>query len=92
MEHSDVCTRVKRFIGAEILQGHDVGLENHTPLLEWGIINSFETIRLKNFIRDEFGVALPNAEVTGQNLKTIDAIGHLVLKHHAKSQQSPLTS
>jgi acyl carrier protein len=63
----------------ELLDDKDVeGFGTTTPLLEWGLINSIETARLIAFIREEFGVRVPPAEMVSRNFQDLERIADLV--------------
>ncbi|MFY1625627.1 acyl carrier protein [Micromonospora sp. WMMD723] len=53
-------------------------LSSDTPLLEWGVLNSLNLVRLLAYIRDGFGVAVPPALITGQHFRNLRAIADLV--------------
>ena len=55
-------------------------LERKTPLLEWGVIDSYALTDVLAFIEDEFEVAVPAEEVTPENLRDLDSIAALVAR------------
>ncbi|MEM7125453.1 MAG: acyl carrier protein [Chloroflexota bacterium] len=79
MQLDDVCKQLHNYISEEILEGKSIGLENNTPLLEWGIINSLEIVRLSNFVKESLGVAIPNEMMTAETMQNITSIGTLIL-------------
>jgi acyl carrier protein len=80
MSNSTISDSLRMYIADEILDGQDIELENSTPLLEWGILNSMEITRLVNFIEKEFGIEIPGDKIVIENLKDIDAITKLILE------------
>jgi len=64
---------LKQFVGRELLDGRDQGLDEHTPLLQWGVIDSLSVAELVSFTRERFEIEVPQSEVTPQNLKDLDA-------------------
>ncbi len=80
MKQSEVMASLKGYISREILDGKDIGLDDSTPLLEWGIINSMEIARLVSFIQDRFGVEVPSDKITIEYFKDLTAITNLVLE------------
>eukprot|EP00166_Cyanidium_caldarium_P005965 ctg_7643.g788 len=38
----------------------DDELNDQTPLLEWGVLNSMNIVKLMVYIRDEMGVSIPS--------------------------------
>ncbi|MFI9504544.1 phosphopantetheine-binding protein [Nocardia sp. NPDC052566] len=49
-----------------------------TPLIELGILNSLNMIKLLGFIRDDIGVAVPAREINVKNFKDVRSITALV--------------
>ncbi len=68
---TQILSSLKNYIANEILDGEDLGLAGDTPLLELGVLNSIEIVRLVAFIDEQFGVKL---EVRSDNFKTLDVI------------------
>ena len=79
MQLNQICEQLETYIALEVLEGKSIGLDNKSPLLEWGIINSLEIVRLSNFIKDNFDVTIPYEMMTAENLQDIDSIGRLIL-------------
>jgi acyl carrier protein len=80
MQRSEVINQLKHYISTQVLDGKDIGLDEATPLLEWGIINSIEIVRLLSFIEKQFGVAVPLAKMTADNFTSLGAIAGFVLE------------
>ena len=63
---AEISARLIAFIRERFLDGDAAGeLDETSPLLEWGIINSLNTVILLSFISEEFG--------TPYSLENIDA-------------------
>ena len=76
-----ITERITTFIREDILGGdQDQELQATTPLLEWGIINSFNTFRLVSFIREQLGVVVPVIEINPANFGTIAGITAMVAR------------
>ena len=80
MNQSEVIERLKEFISSEVLDGKDIGLDESTPLLEWGIINSMEIARLVTFIQDQFHVELPDEKILPEHFINLSALSALVVE------------
>lgn len=78
MDHSAIAANLKTYIANEILDGKDIGLEDSTPLLEWGVLNSMEIARMVSFIQDRFEVAVPDDRIVIDNFKDVESIANLV--------------
>lgn len=76
----DVQTALLRYIAVQVLDGKDIGLDTTTPLLEWGVINSLEIVKLISFIRTQFGVSVPSSKVTAEYFQNLGALTSLVVQ------------
>lgn len=75
MSTPDVATEIKNYIAEEILDGEDVDdLDESTPLLELGILNSMELMSMVAHIQSTFGVEVPTEAIVPTNFKDIAAI------------------
>jgi acyl carrier protein len=64
---------LKGFVVSEFLDGRDTGLDEHTPLLAWGVLDSLSVNVLVSFTSERFGLDVPPSEVTPDNLKNLDS-------------------
>ena len=80
MQRATIIERLQRYIAQDILAGKDIGLNETTPLLEWGIINSLQMIKLMNFIDQEFTVDIPPDKLMAEYFTTISSIASLVME------------
>jgi acyl carrier protein len=85
MQRADVLEELTAFIANDVLDGRDVGLDSQTPLLEWGVINSLEVMRLLTFIRTRFNVAIPPQMVVPEHFQDLDSLSDLVMDLAAES-------
>jgi acyl carrier protein len=68
---------IRDYIVVNHLDGQS-DLEAKTPLLEWGVIDSFALTDVLAFIEDEFDVAVPAEEITPENLRDLESIAGLL--------------
>jgi acyl carrier protein len=78
--HEEMLSELKQFVGEELLEGRDAGLDEHTPLLEWGVVDSLSVAELVSFTRERFGIDVPQSEVTPDNLKDLEAYTGLLVR------------
>jgi acyl carrier protein len=78
MTREEILQALKEHIAQHILNGEDVGLDGQTPLLEWGILNSIEIMRLLSFIAERFHVNISPGKLTANNFNTLDSITGVV--------------
>jgi acyl carrier protein/D-alanine--poly(phosphoribitol) ligase subunit 2 len=65
-------------------EADDMTLDEHTPLISSGIVDSFSMVSLKRFLEKKYGVKLPDEEATPQAFDTVTTIIELVNRHMAK--------
>jgi clorobiocin biosynthesis protein CloN5 len=67
------------YIRTQFLDGDATSeLTDETPLLEWGVLDSFKTARLLGFIQDELGAPIPPAQIYAGNFHDIRSIAAMV--------------
>jgi len=82
MTRAEIARRITNFIREAFLDGDPLGeLNEKTPLLEWGVLNSINIVHLISFIRTEFHVVVPPLKINAQNLKDIQSISALVAEN-----------
>ncbi len=79
MPKEEIMEHLKTYFAKEVLGNKDIGLDEHTPLLEWGIINSLEIVRLLSFIQKQFSVEIPNDKLVADYFTDISAIADMIL-------------
>ncbi|HEY7414062.1 MAG TPA: acyl carrier protein [Ktedonobacteraceae bacterium] len=80
MQRTEIVAQLKKYIAQDVLSGKDIGLDETTPLLEWGVINSLELVRLLNFIHTTFAVEIPMSKLTPDKLTNLSSISNLVIE------------
>lgn len=73
MTREEMLGELKQFVVTELLDGHDTGLDEHTPLLAWGVLDSLSINVLLSFTHERFQIDVPQSEVKPENLKDLDA-------------------
>ena len=61
----------------------DMELDENTPLISSGIVDSFSMVSLKTFLEKKFDITLPDAEATPEAFDTVASIMQIVDKHVA---------
>jgi acyl carrier protein len=77
---------IRQYIVRHLLDGQ-MDLDRRTPLLEWGVIDSFALTDLLAFVEDEFNIAVPGNEITPENLRDLEAIGALLSRLDAAAER-----
>ncbi|WP_394846459.1 alpha/beta fold hydrolase [Pendulispora brunnea] len=88
LDDSTVYEELRAYIARELLDGQDDGLDRTTRLLEWGIIDSMSMVALLEFIRERFGVAIPDDDVIPAHFSNLDVLTRCILRLHALQQAS----
>lgn len=80
MNRDEVLDRLTKFVSERLLDGSaDTEITAQTPLLEWGIVNSINTMQLITFVREEIGVDVPTSAMSGKNFRDLGSITDLVV-------------
>ena len=61
-------------------EAEDMKLDENTPLISSGIVDSFSMVSLKRFLERKYSVSLPDEEATPQAFDTVNNIIALVNK------------
>lgn len=76
---SETYQRLHAFVAAELLNGDARDLDENTPLLAWGVLDSMAMIQLTEFIEQELSIAIPTSELLDSaNLETLATITQMV--------------
>jgi len=59
----------------------DIELDENTPLISSGIVDSFSMVSLKTFLEKKFEIRLPDDEATPEAFDSVASILLLVNKH-----------
>ena len=62
-------------------EAEDMKLDETTPLISSGIVDSFSMVSLKRFLEKKYSVSLPDDEATPQAFDTVSNIIALVNRH-----------
>ncbi|OLZ60598.1 hypothetical protein AV521_45095 [Streptomyces sp. IMTB 2501] len=82
----EITEKVTSFIRERFLDGDPQGeLDETTPLLEWGVLNSLNTVVLLNYVRTDLGVTVPPRKINARDLKNIRNISEMIRKIAAES-------
>ena len=77
---NEVRTKLRTFIGRELLRGQDEGLRDDTPLLELGVVDSMGIVLLTTFLEKELRIVLPAEDLTADNFANIETLARLVVR------------
>lgn len=79
ISEANVKSSAKAFILSEFLEGEDPdALDDTTPLITSGVLDSIATVRLVSFLEETFGIELEAHEMSADQLNTLPQIASLV--------------
>lgn len=80
LSKAEISERLLGFIRDTILSGDPHSeLDETTPLLEWGVLDSLNTARLIAFIRQDLGTEVPLAKITASTFKNVNSIASMLV-------------
>ncbi len=56
----------------------EIQLDEHTPLISSGIVDSFSMVSLKRFLEKKYAISIPDEDATPQAFDTVASIIELV--------------
>ncbi len=59
----------------------EIELNEKTPLISSGIVDSFSMVSLKRFLEKKYQISIPDEEASPQAFDTVESIIQLVNKH-----------
>jgi len=65
-------------------EADDVELDEQTPLISSGIVDSFSMVSLKRFLEKKYQISIPDEEATPQAFDNVASIIDLVNRHVSK--------
>ena len=85
----EIKATVRQFILHNYLRGaQSQSLQDTTPLITTGIIDSIGVIDLLNFLESQFGIEFMPAEIDRYHLDTVEQI-HRIIREKLESKRSP---
>jgi acyl carrier protein len=79
MMQNETYRRLHAFVATDLLNGDARDLDETTPLLAWGVLDSMAMIKLTEFIEQELGTSIPTNELLDSaNLETLATITQMV--------------
>jgi len=63
----------------------DVELDENTPLITSGIVDSFSMVSLKRFLEKKYSITIPDEEASAEAFNSVKSIVVLVQRHQGAS-------
>lgn len=84
MDPNQIKTKLKQFICTELLHNPDYQIKDDEPLITSGLIDSFSLAQIGVLAEIEFGVYIPDAELTVDRMNTVDDMAAAILRRSNK--------
>jgi|RhiMetdeSRZDD1v2_1073273.scaffolds.fasta_scaffold453509_3 acyl carrier protein len=89
VDKKELMGALRGYIEEKILEGDAENLDEKTPLLELGILDSFAIVELLSFIESDFGVQIGLEAVSPEKFSDISVIADLILAYQT-SERPPV--
>ena len=77
---------IRNYVIKEYLeQGDEREINETTPLISGGIVDSFSMVSLKRFLERRYGIRIPDADATPEAFDTVRSIAAVVSKFQKTS-------
>ncbi len=80
MQRQQIYAELKHYIEQRVLEDETVALDEHTPLLEWGILSSFDIVKLLSFIEKQYQLQIPADMIVADHFVHLVAITDMVIE------------
>ena len=81
MDALTIAGELKDFVLNQLItEDFTAEIDLSTPLFELRILDSLAVVTVLNFINGTFDVSVPLEELTADNLRNLESIGHLVAR------------
>jgi acyl carrier protein len=78
MQSAQIFTELRQYVARQMLEGQDDGLDEATPLLELGVLDSVSLVSLVAFVEQRFDIHIPGGELGPHNFKDLRSITALI--------------
>ena len=80
MDEKDVREKLRAFITRELIHDADYPLTDTEGILTGGLMDSFALAELAVYVESEFGVYIPDSDLTVANMDTLDQMAVRVMR------------
>lgn len=71
---ADISVALKEFFATEVFHDRSENLDDTTPLLELGLLDSFSTIRLLSFVHERLAIKVKPTELRVEHLQNLQQL------------------
>ncbi|HML24772.1 MAG TPA: acyl carrier protein [Aggregatilinea sp.] len=80
MDREEVKSKLRTFVVTELIRNPKYPLQDDEPLITGGLIDSFSLAHFGVYAEQEFGVYIPDPDLTVENLDTLNDMVNRVLQ------------
>lgn len=80
MHEAEVLARLRTFVLADLLRNPTYALRDDEPLITGGLLDSFAIAQVGVFAEKEFGVYIPDSDMTVENMDTLQLMAARIRK------------
>lgn len=80
MDREEVKAKLRTFVVTELIRNARYPLKDDEPLITGGLIDSFALAHFGVYAEQEFGIYIPDPDLTVENLDTLDDMVDRVLQ------------
>ncbi len=66
-------------------EADEIGLDENTPLISSGIVDSFSMVSLKRFLEKKYSISIPDDQATPEAFNTVASIIELVKRQRKEA-------
>ena len=80
MDEATVKAKIKAYILRELVRDEDYSLEDDEGIVSGGLMDSFSLADLGVYVEDEFGVYIPDPDLTVEKMDTLNLMTARVMR------------
>jgi len=80
MDETTIRSKLSRYIAQEIMRDPDYELEDDEPIISGGLMDSFSLAKVGVYCEKEFGVFIPDPDLTVAKMDTLNQMVARVLR------------
>jgi acyl carrier protein len=90
LPYDDVASRIEAFVRSQFdVHPDDPGFSRKADLYESGYVDSVGVAELLEFLREEFGLEVPESDLLGDDFSTIEGIAGIVVRYEQSRSPGP---
>ena len=80
MNDIEIKQKLKTYLLTEIIKDPDYPIQDDEPLISGGLISSFSLVNIAVFIENQFGVKIPDTDLSIETMDSINAMAARILQ------------